>query len=726
MKSRGIRGSRGLVLGSAIAVLSAAALAQEKEDRTLLTTEQMNAIINEASGERAMHHVLELVPYQFVRPPSEYQGHFRESEVMAKFAKEYGFSNVTIEDFPTGQAWQPVVGELWMTTPRPEKIYDLHDIPESVASTNANVDIAGELISVGQGTAQDFDGKDVKGKFVLSLAPGGLGGVYQRAVAAGAIGALGISAIGAGDRAVDYPDEIVSTNVQAQPGTAAWALSPKKARALETLLARGQKVTIRSINKSEQVPNKQEIVHAEIPGDGSTTQEVAIGGHLFEGYIKQGANDDNSGCALTLEVGRAYIKLINEGKLPKPKRTINFQWVQEISGTNAWLNAHPEKQKVLIGDLNFDMEALRLTMSRSYWIMQRTPDTFPSYINDVGQSFMEYISELTRERVRYRANGYQPVWNITSPNGSDDAFYIKIDQHYGSSDHVTYMQHGVPAVMFITWPDMWYHSSQDTPDKQDPTQYKRAASVAIGALATIATGGDTLAARVTSENLARGTERLGGNERKGTAYLADATTPEQLHEAWKEARVAIRHQADVEKAVVRSSGVLYDDPAGAAKSLAALDAAIDRKTAVLLDETKAAYALHAARLRTSPVYDPPQTPAEREAANLIVQCSGEATFSGCGGGRAGGGGGGGGGRGGAGGVGAGRAGGGGPAGRGAAGGPALPQHMNAEFNILLGKKLSALEIRDFLSGEFEPVPLADVIAVLRARETAGTITLVQR
>jgi len=121
------------------------------------------------------------------------------------------------------------------------------------------------------------------------------------------------------------------------------------------------------------VPNKQEIVHAEIPGDGSTTQEVAIGGHLFESYIKQGANDDNSGCALTLEIGRAYIKLIAEGKLPRPKRTINFQWVREISGTNAWFNAHPDKQKVIIGDLNFDMEALRLTQSRSYWVLQRTP-----------------------------------------------------------------------------------------------------------------------------------------------------------------------------------------------------------------------------------------------------------------------------------------------------------------------------------------------------------------
>ena len=127
-----------------------------------------------------------------------------------------------------------------------------------------------------------------------------------------------------------------------------------------------------------------EVVHAEIPGDGSTTQEVAISGHLYEGYIKQGANDDNSGCALTLEIGRTYLKLIAEGKLPKPKRTINFQWVPEISGTNAWLNAHPEKEKAIIGDLNFDMEGIRLALSRSYWIMQRTPDTFPSYINDIG------------------------------------------------------------------------------------------------------------------------------------------------------------------------------------------------------------------------------------------------------------------------------------------------------------------------------------------------------
>ena len=101
------------VIGVLGLVSASLLVAQEREDRTLLTQEQMTAIINEASGERAMHHVLELVPYQRVRQPEEYKGHFRESEVMAQFAKEYGFSNVAIESFADGQslaadAWRVV------------------------------------------------------------------------------------------------------------------------------------------------------------------------------------------------------------------------------------------------------------------------------------------------------------------------------------------------------------------------------------------------------------------------------------------------------------------------------------------------------------------------------------------------------------------------------------------------------------------------------------------
>jgi hypothetical protein len=56
----------------------------------------------------------------------------------------------------------------------------------------------------------------------------------------------------------------------------------------------------------------------------------------------------------------------------------------------------------------------------------------------------------------------------------------------------------------------------------------------------------------------------------------------------------------------------------------------------------------------------------------------------------------------------------------------LPQHITAEATILLGKKMTALEIRDFLPGEFDPISIADVMRYLRGREQAGVIRPVKR
>ncbi len=670
--------------------------AQEREDRTLLSQTEMTSIINEVSGDRAMNSVLELVPYQRVRPPSEYGGPLRESQYLLEKAKEYGFTNVRVESFgPTTKLWQPTQGELWMTTPKNIKLLDIHDIALALASLNANGDYTAELIDVGAGTAADFEGKNVSGKFVLTS--GSTNAVYNLAADRGARGVLGISAISP-QRATDYPTQIVSQTVNARPNTVAWHVTPAIRNDLIAFMQRGAPITIRSITKSTQVDYTPEYVHAEIAGDGSTAQEVAISGHVYEGTIKQGANDDNSGSALILEIGRAYIKLIREGKLPAPKRTINFQWVPEISGTNAYLNKYPEKAKNIIGTLNFDMEAIRLSQSRSYWVLQRTPDTFPSYLNDIGQSMMEYIADISRERVRFRRSitGYAPTQPVEAIHGSKDAFYIKIDKHYGASDHVTYMQHGIPAVMFITWPDMWYHSSEDTPDKQDPTQYKRAAAVGLGSLAVLATGTNDMAARVVSENLGRGVARMGEAHWKGLGYMADATDAASLTTAYKEARNAIRHQAIIEKDVVRSASVMWTNASEGQKSTTGFLPFIDQRANVLLGEVKTAYELQAAQRSFKPV-EPVITAAEREASGLVVDVVPRP---------------------------AGQAGGFGP--RMAPGGPSLPDEFNAEFGLLLPKKLTALEIRDFLSGEFTPLTMEEVMAVLRAREAAGQITITQK
>jgi hypothetical protein len=195
------------------------------------------------------------------------------------------------------------------------------------------------------------------------------------------------------------------------------------------------------------------------------------------------------------------------------------------------------------------------------------------------------------------------------------------------------MQHGIPAVMFITWPDMWYHSSEDTPDKQDPTQYKRAAAVGLGGLAVISTGTDEMAARVVSDNLGRGLSRMGESHTKGLGYMADATAT-TLTDAYKEARNAIRHQAEIEKSVVRSASVLWTNVAEGKKKTATFEPLIDQRAVALLNEVKASYQLQALQ-RNVPATEPVVTAEERAAASLMIEQVAQA-----GGGRGGGGGGG--------------------------------------------------------------------------------------
>ncbi len=92
-----------------------------------------------------------------------------------------------------------------------------------------------------------------------------------------------------------------------------------------------------------------------------------------------------------------------------------------------WPTAHPEKEKVIIGDLNFDTNSDRA--EPQLLSPPRTPDTFPSYtINDIAQGMMEWVSHAARERVRYCSSA-KPDIPVAAPTGSKDAFYIKIDKH---------------------------------------------------------------------------------------------------------------------------------------------------------------------------------------------------------------------------------------------------------------------------------------------------------
>ena len=111
-----------------------------------------------------------------------------------------------------------------------------------------------------------------------------------------------------------------------------------------------------------------------------------------------------------------------------------------------------------------------LIENQSYNRLNQTPWSLPTYLNDVMASYYEWMGDSQRDaqETSWRSGG------VLAPTGSRDPFYFLVERYSGGSDHDVFVDGTVriPAVLMIVWPDQWYHSSGDTPDKSDATQFK--------------------------------------------------------------------------------------------------------------------------------------------------------------------------------------------------------------------------------------------------------------
>ncbi len=113
---------------------------------------------------------------------------------------------------------------------------------------------------------------------------------------------------------------------------------------------------------------------------------------------------------------------------------------------------------------------------------------------------------------------------IVAPTGSEEPMYYYIGTHFGSSDHEVFNDWGVgvPGVVLNTWPDKWYHTSEDRPDKLDPTQMKRAVIITAASAYTIAAADDAQAGRIAAEIVSNASARIGHQLARGLEEMRRA------------------------------------------------------------------------------------------------------------------------------------------------------------------------------------------------------------
>jgi hypothetical protein len=502
--------------------------AADAQTPPLLAANIVAALDQELSGETAKRNLEGITRFHRMRAS---RGFRDAAELVAERARAYGLSDVTILSFPADGktfygtqksrlAWDSDFAELWEMredagkwTPA-TRLASWDAMPITLAEDSESADVTANLIDVGQGASEaDYAGKDVRGKIVLVAAqPGAV-----QDLAVGKFGVAGIVSYAQNQKQAWWGEDenlIRWGHLESfsEHKTFAFMISLKTARAFRDRLAHGDQIHLHAIVKAGQHPGELNVVTATIPGADPKLrdEEIAFSCHLD--HQRPGANDNASGCVTILEVARTLQKLINEGKLARPARTLRFIWPPEVEGTVTLLNAKPEFARRIKAVIHMDMVGGG-PATKAIFHITRGPMSLPSFVYDVAEAFGDFVN---RESDQYASTG-NALYPFVSPEGGKEALQADFADYSMGSDHDVYQDSSfrIPAIYLNDWPDRYIHTNGDVAANIDPTKLKRAAFIGAASgyfLATLtkmtkANTFETLRA-VTNSQLRHATKRI--------------------------------------------------------------------------------------------------------------------------------------------------------------------------------------------------------------------------
>ena len=360
--------------------------------------EVVENIGNEISGEIAAQTVRTLLDAQQIAAPQSY---FHSIEYLENRAKELSLFHITLHEQPISRfEWEVRKAELWMLAPVTRKLADFRAVKSSLAAFSRSAHVMAELIDVGTGESDaNYAGFDIAGKIVL--ASGKLEAVMRKAVwQFGALGVLSYHENSTADRgrshSVQSWQTVPISDGNGKTGTFAFHIPAETALALKHLLAsesesatlgrqkvrqQQTKVLLRAdIDASVGDAGKSWSLSAEIPGEEILSENIVLSAVLPDNSTPP--FHDLAGAAGLLEIARTLNRLINEGLLPVPRRTIKFWWIPDANTvTRTFINRPEAKDSILanlhLGAIGYDNE---FSGGTRIWL---SPKSNASYWNDV-------------------------------------------------------------------------------------------------------------------------------------------------------------------------------------------------------------------------------------------------------------------------------------------------------------------------------------------------------
>ena len=376
-----------------------------------------NLIHQNLSGDNA--HAITTAICEFYRSPGA-AGYHAATNLVADRLREYGIESVEVTTYPmdgktqlghrtASMAWEPYSAVVRVMNPTQEEVVNFDTAPSCLAWWSLPTPAGGitaDLVDVGTGeTDADFEGKDLTGKIAFingTERPGGWSYAATEAMKRGAKGLI-----------TDYlfypfppyrtrenlPDAVQLLRLPNTGGKYdAWAcaIDYPAAQRLRELLRLGT-VTLHADIQCRLFEGHGQNLLATIPGRELPEESVFFIAHTSAG-TRPGANCA-AGPALMAEIARTLNKLIQEGKIRRPRRSIKFLIIAEGQGSTAYIAANRDelprvKTAFCFDSVGHHQEKLKCTL-----LFYRHPDSTPSFINDYFSIKISCIIDCIRNLI---------------------------------------------------------------------------------------------------------------------------------------------------------------------------------------------------------------------------------------------------------------------------------------------------------------------------------------
>lgn len=469
--------------------------------------------------------------------------HFQETaKTVADIMRRAGLDDVQIGYAPADgvtqagfwtepMAWDAHVGALEIISPKvPEDmrvVADYQRVPASLCMWSGPTPAGGVETEIVL-PPKDIQNADLKGKLVLG------GHISKTALAkAGALGMVHESATNPAllderDWVNSFGDKGWAFNKDDSP-LVCYSITPRSQQYLHQLLEHGP-VKVRANVDTRYYSGQYPYVSAAILGtDGPGAEEVFSLGHMFEA----GAGDNDTGVSSIIEATATLNRLIKEGKLPRPKRTIRILAMGERYGTLAYLYAHQDRVKRTIAGMCIDSPAGLQNLAGTEYSWVLNPQSATSYVDAFAVRLAEEYFSMVDRPVHWREYS-----SGTDNDLGDPMINIPTVAPRGG--------HGVAA----------HHTSFDTPSQVDPDSLRDLSIMNAAYAYFLAAASADQMLWLAQLALSRGYDQINAAVENGLDQIAVARNADTLGRLlyWETARVdynlnreikAVRQAADL-------------------------------------------------------------------------------------------------------------------------------------------------------------------------------------